>query len=494
VADVIAGLTNPTAGDLRALVEELEREHAGVPLPADAKALWNEAADALAEFAVREKMIAEMYDRGQVESSSDSFQTRRPTRRTLPGHNPDQPRHKAAAMQSGLRAINQHANVLTAKAGDTLEELVRDPDERDRHGLAGRYLEAVSDPDYESAFWRLLRDPQFGHLEMSSAEVEAIRRTRSVMREREYLEDGRGAERAMSLTTTSGGFAVPFVLDPSVLRVSDGAINPYRAIGAVEVIGVDEWRGVSSTGITATFQAEAAAVTDASPTLAQPVVSTEMARAFVPFSIEIGMDWGSFQNEMSGLFADSKDVLEATKFALGSGTNEPFGVITGATTVFTASNTNSLVVADLYGVHNALGPRFRGRATWTMNNAVADRIRQLDTAGGANLWAPNLTIRTAAVPATLTDGRLGADLFGKPVYEATAQSGTFTTGQKVAVVGDYSRAFKIVDRIGMNIELIPHIFGAAQGNLPTGQRGLFAYWRTGAKVLDANAFRVLKLA
>jgi predicted phage gp36 major capsid-like protein len=46
----------------------------------------------------------------------------------------------------------------------------------------------------------------------------------------------------------------------------------------------------------------------------------------------------------------------------------------------------------------------------------------------------------------------------------------------------------------MNIELIRHLFGAAQGNLPTGQRGLFAYWRVGAKVLDANAFRVLRLA
>lgn len=159
-----------------------------------------------------------------------------------------------------------------------------------------------------------------------------------------------------------------------------------------------------------------------------------MARAFVPFSIEVGMDWASFQNEMAGLFADAKDVLEATKFALGSGTNEPFGVITGATTVFTASNTNSLVVADLSNVHNALGPRFRSRATWTMNNSVADKIRQLDTAGGANLWSANLTVRSAAVPATLTDGRMGADLFGKAVYEATAQSGAFTTGQKIAVV------------------------------------------------------------
>ena len=451
-AQVIAGLTNPTAADLRQVIEEIEQEHAGEPLPAAAKERWNEAAGALEEFATRERTIREMYDRGATESSTDSFETRRP-RRMVPGHDPNQPRHKAAAMQAGLRAVDRNADVLSAQAGDTLEELVRDPDERDRHGLAGRYLEAVSDPDYESAFWRLLRDPQFGHVEMSGAEVEAVRRTRSIARERDYIENGR--ERAMSLTTTSGGFAVPFVLDPTILRTSSGAVNPYRAISNVEAIAVDEWRGVSSDGITATFQAEAAAVTDASPTLAQPVVSTEMARAFVPFSIEIGMDWGSFQNEMAGLFQDSKDVLEATKFALGSGTNEPFGVITGATSVFTASNTNSIVIADIYGVHGALGPRFRARSVWTFNNGVVDKIRQLSTAGGADLFAQNVRLATAAVGEPMTDGRMGADLLGHPVYEASAQSGTFTTGQLIGVIGDYSRYYKIVDRIGMNIELMP---------------------------------------
>ena len=92
-----------------------------------------------------------------------------------------------------------------------------------------------------------------------------------------------------------------------------------------------------------------------------------------------------------------------------------------------------------------------------------------------------------------TDGRMGADLLGHPVYEASAQSGTFTTGQLIGVFGDFSY-FKIVDRIGLTVETIPHLFGAAQGNLPTGQRGLFAYWRVGSKVLDANAFRTLKLA
>jgi HK97 family phage major capsid protein len=427
-----------------------------------------------------------MFDRRHYEAADGwGIPTSRPRQEDEP--------HRVRARELGLRAINQHQNSLSAKAGDRLEALVRDAEERDVHGVGGRYLAAVANPDYERAFWRLLQDPQHAHLELTQEEHQAVKQVRQIQRERDFLEGVRGAQRAMSLTTTSGGFAVPFVLDPTVILTSDGAINPYRAIASVASISVDEWRGVSSAGVTAAFQAEAAAVTDASPTLAQPTVSTEMARAFVPFSIEIGMDWASFASEMAKLFSDAKDVLEATKFAIGSGTNEPFGVITGATTVFTASNTNSLVVADIYGVHNALGPRFRGRATWTLNNTVADRIRQLDTAGGSNLWVQNLQLRSAAAAVTLTDGRMGADLLGKAAYEASAQSGAFTTGQKIAVVGDYTK-FKIVDRIGMSIELIPHLFGPAQGQLPTGQRGYFSYWRTGAKVLDANAFRVLKLA
>ena len=44
-------------------------------------------------------------------------------------------------------------------------------------------------------------------------------------------------------------------------------------------------------------------------------------------------------------------------------------------------------------------------------------------------------------------------------------------------------------RIGLLIGLIPHLFGS--NRRPTGERGLYAYWRNGSKVVDANAFRAL---
>lgn len=43
----------------------------------------------------------------------------------------------------------------------------------------------------------------------------------------------------------------------------------------------------------------------------------------------------------------------------------------------------------------------------------------------------------------------------------------------------------------MQVELAPLLMGA--NRRPTGERGLFAYWRTGAGVVVQNAFRYLEL-
>jgi hypothetical protein len=49
------------------------------------------------------------------------------------------------------------------------------------------------------------------------------------------------------------------------------------------------------------------------------------------------------------------------------------------------------------------------------------------------------------------------------------------------VLGDF-RYFIIVDRIGMDVELIPHLFGAS--GRPLGQRGIYAIWRNNSAVGD----------
>jgi HK97 family phage major capsid protein len=283
-----------------------------------------------------------------------------------------------------------------------------------------------------------------------------------------------GETRALSLAGASGGFAVPFSLDPTIIPTSNSNVNPFRAISRVIQIAGDEWRGVSSGAITAAYAAEATETTDNAPTLVQPTISTEKAQAFIPFSIEIGQDWGGLESEISRLLAEAKDDLEANKFTAGSGTNEPFGVLTGTTNTVNAGAGQTFTIANLYSLVAALPPRYRPNASFVASLAVINRIRQFDTQGGANLWV-----------------QLQADapgiLLGRPFYE-NSEMADVATSVKFAVYGDFSR-FVIVDRVGLSVELIQHLVGT--NHRPTGQRGLYAYWRNSAKVVDANAFRAL---
>ena len=471
--------------DLKAKVTDLEKEHAGERFTSKDRERWNQFNKQIEDYetrieleARRETVEALANDRSRVEAV-DIPNMRHPSAvRDEDIYNLERIRFDIHDPSVAGRDFKEHAKRAIEKADfpSTNTEDAQEGVERlcqrldGDSGVMSRHLLATGSPVYKRAFVKALTPGAY----LTSEEGRAI-----------------DVCRAVSLTGTAGGFAVPFELDPSVIPTSNLAINPYRSISRVIQITVDEWRGVSSAGITAAYAAEATAATDNAPVLAQPTISTEKARAFVPFSIEIGMDWGSFAGEMGGLLADAKDELEATKFTLGSGSNEPFGVITGATTVYTAAATNAIALADIYGWTQALGARFRPMASVVMNVATANKIRQFDTAGGAGLWIDNLRDGSSALGVP-TPGSYQSNLLGHPAYESTAMSGTFTTGQLIGVFGNF-QYFVIIDRVGMAVETIPHLFDVTN-NMPTGQRGLYAYWRNGSKVVDANAFRTLKLA
>jgi HK97 family phage major capsid protein len=307
-----------------------------------------------------------------------------------------------------------------------------------------------------------------GHLRFSPEEVEAVRVVSAVQVER-ALNEGTGS---------AGLFAIPFTLDPSIILSSSGALNPYRPISRVIPVSTKEWRGVSSDGVTAVYVPEATEATDASPVLAQPIIKAEQGRAFVPFSIELGQDWGGLQSELGRLIADARDVLDATKFTVGSGTNEPTGVLTGLVVGQRIQTTTVAVYAlgDPWLLKAAIPARFAASCTFVANPGIWDSTYRFI---GGNSAEP-LQMPTREGP-----------FLGRPKVEASAMVSTTSTGSKIILVGDFSN-YAIVDRVGMSVELIPHLFGPTN-RFPTGQRGLYAFWRSGAGVLAQNAFRYLEV-
>lgn len=289
--------------------------------------------------------------------------------------------------------------------------------------------------------------------------------------------------RAMSLTDNQGGYLVPFQLDPSVIVTSDGVRNDIRQAARVVVATSDVWHGVSSGNVSWSFDAEASEVSDDSTAFAQPAIPNYMARGFVPISIEAMSDAANVTQEVGRLLVGGKMDLEGTKFITGSGTGEPTGIVTaltGTSSVVNAATDDTFALADVYTLQGALPARYRANASWLANNLIYNKIRQFDTAGGNGLWAQ------------LGDGRPSV-LLGRTALEAEAMDGTITTsgaGHNYALIfGDLSN-FVITDRLGFQVELIPMLFHTSN-NRPSGQRGWFAWYRTGSDSVNDGGMRML---
>jgi HK97 family phage major capsid protein len=290
-------------------------------------------------------------------------------------------------------------------------------------------------------------------------------------------------ERAMSLTDNAGGYLVPFQLDPTVIITSSGSLNDIRQIARQVVATGDIWHGVSSGAVSWSWDAEGTEVSDDSTAFAQPTVQIFKADGFVPITIEAMMDEQNVTQEVGRLLAEGRDTLEASAFAVGTGSGQPRGIVTalaaiGGASVVNSSTTDTLAAGDIYKVDGALPAKYRRNASWLSSRSFYNLIRQFDTAGGSQLWE-----------------HIGADvpsqLLGRGAYESEDMDGTITASSEnyMTVYGDF-RNYVIADRIGMTVEFIPHLFHTAN-NRPSGTRGWYAYYRVGADVVNGNGFRML---
>lgn len=467
-------------GEIRSRIQEIDVEHEGKTLPKEAREEWNtlneeleEKRGLVSELESRKARVAELggkseareagFNIGSTRTSSEDIYDLSTIRSPL-----DNPESGLSELRDRARKAVERADYPTegVDSDESRAQVERLLKSRDDEGELAKRVLLTGSEQYQRAFGKAMTSQPLTNEEARALSI---------------------AQRALSTSDTGGGYAIPFTLDPSVILTSNHSVNPFRSIARVEQVTTDNWNGVTSAGVSAGYAAEAAESSDGAPTLGQPSIAVEKAHVFVPFSIEVGQDWSGLRSEVAMMIQESKDDLEATKFALGagSGSDEPQGVLVGGTVTYTTAASATLAVGDIYGVEGALPPRHRPRASWVANRVQYNRIRQFDTGGGAQLWTDNLRVGlNNQVP---TPGNLGASLLGYPTHELSTMGTTVTAGHTVAIFGDFSR-YVIVDRVGMNLELIPHLFGTAS-NFPTGQRGIYAWWRNSAEVVDANAFR-----
>jgi HK97 family phage major capsid protein len=376
---------------------------------------------------------------------------------------------------SEMRYGNDPRSELRARALDAIEampyatdkvreasaKLVENDGENSR---LARMVLASSSPEYTKAFTKLIRSQGQAAI-LDPAESHAL-------------------SRAMSLTDSAGGYLVPFQLDPTVILTANGSVNEVRKIARVVQATGDVWNGVSSAGVTGSWDAEAAQVSDDAPTLAQPTIPVYKGAVFVPISVEAQADAANVANEVASMIAFEKDRMESVAFVTGSGSGEPTGIITALlaaspSVTVNSATTDTFAIADVFALDSALPARYAANGSWLAHRAIYNLVRRFDTNGGAGLWG------------YLAESRQ-SELLGRPAYVAEAMDGAITAlaANPSLVFGDFSN-YVIADRVGTTMSYIPHLFGA--NGRPTGSSGWYAYFRTGADSVNDGAFRLLDI-
>ncbi len=394
-------------------------------------------------------------------------------------------------VESGFGGINVN---IKRDPFDNLDELrFADPNSEDVIARAHTALEessvrGVSDSDIEEAIRKVEN--------VSGAAVYALRHGSPAYMSAfgEYMRSGglpvytpeqAAAVRASVAigTGSTGGFALPTLLDPTLIHTGTATRNPLRSISRVVSGTQNVWHGVSVGNVTTYWKAEGSAFTDGSPTFAGPSVTAAALTAYVTASYEIFED-SNLQAQLPGLIAESLDYAESTAFISGSGTSAPKGIVTaisataGSTvTATTRGSFTSASVADVFAVVNAVTPRYEDSATWVANKATFNTIRQMSTGSYGSLFWSDFSSQSSE------------RLLGSPKVASSDMASATTSGTVLAILGDFNQ-FVIYDRIGVQVEFIQNVVDGS--GLPVGQRGLVCHKRVGSDVTDLNAFRFLK--
>lgn len=289
--------------------------------------------------------------------------------------------------------------------------------------------------------------------------------------------------KALSTTAADGGYLITQLMSETLARIVNEA-SPMRSLASIETISTDSLDLIEDTGdMSAAWVAEADNRDDTTTAqIAKNNIPTFEMYA-QPKATQKLIDDASIDIErwVAEKVADKFARLESTAFISGNGTSAPKGILSyTAGTSFgqiqqVLSGTDGAVTADgLVKLYYALKDEYAKRATFLMHRTTVQAVRLLkESTTDQYLWQPGLA---AGTPDTL---------MGVPVALA-ADMPTPANDALAVAVGDFKRAYLIVDRVGVRTLRDP--FTAKP------YVRFYTTKRVGGEVVNSEAVKLLKLA
>ena len=182
------------------------------------------------------------------------------------------------------------------------------------------------------------------------------------------------------------------------------------------------------------------------------------------------------ESEVATEVAQEFGRLESLAFSNGDGAKKPLGIqrVSGIGE-YVNGHATGIAPDKLIGLLYSMPAIYRNSGSWLMNGTTLGLVRALKDANGAYLWQAGIT---AGQPSTL----LGRPVIEDPTMPDPA-SGTFPI-----MYGDFSKAYRIYDRVGLEVLRDP---------FTQATRGLVRFHarrRVGGGPVLVEALRKLKLA
>lgn len=253
-------------------------------------------------------------------------------------------------------------------------------------------------------------------------------------------------------TDALGGYAVPFQLDKTILKIERDR-NIMRQLCSSQSVSTPDthWNvdlGGTETGWVGELTARAN--TDV-PTLTRVGITWGEIYANPKASYRLLDDAGFnveawYSQSVAEAFADKCE--EA--FLTGDGTDKPKGILSydyvatadatrdfGKFQQITSTTLTADAIIDLY---YSLRQVYRGNDTaWLMNATTIQALRKLKDGNQNYIWVDNIA-----------NGMVGT-LLGRPVYESRFMPTFTTAGNKAILFGDFKKAYTIFDLHGLRI-------------------------------------------
>jgi len=288
---------------------------------------------------------------------------------------------------------------------------------------------------------------------------------------------------SMSTTTNSeGGFTVATEVASEVVKLLKdfGGMRQVARQITTEMGNPLNYPTSDATAEKGRIVAENATVTRTDPSFGSVSLNVfKYSSDDVAVPIELLMDSAiDIQSLVIDILVSRIGRIQNDHFTTGTGSSQPRGAATGASTGVTAANSTSQVTAiladTLFSVQHSLDPAYRANAVWMFNDATMLLIRRLKDSQNRYLFVPGYD---SGVP-----GGVPATLLGSPIQVNQSMADMAASARSI-LYGDFSR---YIIRDALDLTFYRFDDSAFTRN---GQIGFLAFARSGGNLVDTSAVK-----